>query len=228
MSKLETVRSFNDTGPPLQIVQAVASLQQTVEQLRQSLDQLPNAIASETAEALQPLTSLRQDVKQALAAYDQVTALQRRSLDELATELTQRATTQVDEAISRLNQNVSYLQTAIQSATTSAEQMQPLPGALRSEANRLKDWIEHLQGEILPLWLRLVSGFLAAALGSLVTLGMLLWTGRLDSNSPASPGDVSVKLHQAEVANAKWRQLYDQAPPKTKAWIEQWWQQQGQ
>jgi DNA repair exonuclease SbcCD ATPase subunit len=228
MSKLETVRSFNDTGPPLQIVQAVASLQQTVEQLRQSLDQLPNAIASETAAALQPLASLQQDVQQALASYDQITAVQRQSLDELATELTQQATAQVNEAISRLNQNVSHLQTVIQSATASAGQMQSLPNALRSEANRLKDWIERLQREIPPLWLRMVNGASAAALGSVLSIGVLMWLGILDSSSPAPPGDGSAKLQQVEAANAQWQRMYEQAPPKTRAWIEQWWQQQRQ
>ena len=84
MTKLETVRALNDSGPQLQIVESVRTLQQSVSLMHEDLKRLPGAVSTETAQTLEPLARLRQDVTQVLEAYDKVTAIQRKTLDELS------------------------------------------------------------------------------------------------------------------------------------------------
>lgn len=52
MTKLETVRALNNSGPQLQIVESVRSLQQ-------DMKLLPEAVATEVVQALEPLRSLK-------------------------------------------------------------------------------------------------------------------------------------------------------------------------
>ena len=62
MTKLETVRALSDSGPQLQIVESIRILQESVSLMHEELKRLPIAISTETAQTLEPLARLRQDM----------------------------------------------------------------------------------------------------------------------------------------------------------------------
>ena len=57
MSKIETMRSLNATGPQLAIIESIQALRQDVNFLRQDLQELPAAIATEVMTTIEPLQS---------------------------------------------------------------------------------------------------------------------------------------------------------------------------
>jgi hypothetical protein len=98
------------------IVQSVQALQQAVSSMHESLQDLPAAISAEVTAALEPLGTLRQDVKMALEAYGEITELQRQRLDALALEMIRSATQafhaqvkQLDTTLGDLSQTLSDL-----------------------------------------------------------------------------------------------------------------------
>ncbi|WP_223937957.1 hypothetical protein, partial [Aeromonas caviae] len=139
MTKLETVRALNDSGPQLQIVESVRTLQQSLSLMHEDLKRLPVAVSTETAQTLEPLARLQQDVTQVLEAYDKVTAIQRKTLDELTEQMSvsaakafERKAGELDKTISDLSNSLSGLETSISSMKETAEQVVALPGNLVS------------------------------------------------------------------------------------------------
>jgi hypothetical protein len=119
MSKQEIVRRLNDASPRLELVQSVQALQQAVSSMNESLADLPAAIETEVTNALEPLGSLQYRVQTAVEAYDQVTTVQRQSLEAMALEMTTIATQafeervrQLDTALNALAQRLADLETA--------------------------------------------------------------------------------------------------------------------
>lgn len=184
MSKLETVKGLAASSQQqLQIVQ-------TIQQLQQSMTTLPEAVASETASALQTLETLRQDVRQVLSIYDQVTKHQRDSLDELTAEMTRKAAQAFDAKAQSLHAPLGSLEgktkelaDAIQKLTTPAKQIAELPQKLTTAAGKVTSAAENLDtsartlreaAESLrpPLWKRLLTlagvAVLAGAVGAVL------------------------------------------------------------
>ncbi len=125
----ETVRALNDSGPQLQIVESVRTLQQSVSLMHEDLKRLPGAVSTETAQTLEPLARLRQDVTQVLEAYDKVTAIQRKTLDELTQQMSASAAQafeqkagKLDATISDLSRSLSGLKTSLSSMEQTAQQ----------------------------------------------------------------------------------------------------------
>ena len=137
MSKLGTVRALNDTGPQLEIVRSVRDLQSEVQSLKQDLNRLPQAIAQETAQALEPLSQLQQNL-------DSVTQAQRATLEDLTREIASSAAQSLEQRAATLDQTLA---TARTSARTLAEQAQALadtvtqaralPEQLKTERSKL-------------------------------------------------------------------------------------------
>ena len=139
MTKIETVRALNDSGPQLQIIESVRTLQQAVNQMHEDLKGLPCAVSVETARALEPLTWLRQDVTQALEAYDKVTAHQRKILDELTQQMSvnaaqafERRAVKLDATISDMSRSLSGLKSSLGSIEQTTQRMMTLPDKLMS------------------------------------------------------------------------------------------------
>lgn len=117
MSKLETVKALNDLKPQLQIVASVKTLQQAIQQMSDDMSQLPGAVSTETAKVLEPLTSLSQDVKKALEAYDLITAAQRQTLDNLTEEQRQQIE-QLLKPISASAEQISGMKSTVDQMST--------------------------------------------------------------------------------------------------------------
>lgn len=122
MSKLETVKDLNTTGPQVKIVESVRELQQTVNALaedlnRLELEKLPGAVSSEIVAALEPLEGLKESVTKALLAYDRVTEVQRASLEQMSVELLNRASRE-------FQQKAKVFEHSMLSGTEAAEMLQ--------------------------------------------------------------------------------------------------------
>lgn len=206
MSKTETVRRLNDCGPQLQIVASVRSLEHTMAQMREDLAQLPQGVATETAQALEPLDQLRQDVRKALEAYDQVTAIQRKTLDELTQEVTRKATEAFGRQAQALAATTADLQRATQQVAAMADQLQPTERHLAQQANRMQQWAETLRPR---LWRQVLALVLAGVLG-----GLLVLIGHSVSERLLQPGDVRQKAVWAE-------QVWAKATPQERELLKQ-------
>ena len=200
MSKLETVRALNDSAPQLQIVESVKMLHQAVSLMHEDLKRLPDSVAGETAQALQPLAQLRQDVTQVLEAYDRVTAIQRKTLDELTQQMSSSAAQtfeqkagKLDGAIADLSRSLSGLKSSLASMEQTAQQVSKLPGELVSAAETLTE----AANETRPKWWQQALGLiLAGAVGA-----MLVGTGRVALDRLVPPSDVQ---QTANWAGAVW------------------------
>lgn len=220
MTKLETVRALNDSGPQLQIVQTVRTLQQAVSLMREDLKRLPGAVSTETAQALEPLARLRQDVTQVLEAYDKVTAIQRKTLDELTQQMSASAAQafeqkagKLDATISDLSRSLSGLKTSLSSMEQTAQQVASLPGKLASAQQRMTEAADQLTeaaNETRPrLWRQALGLILAGAVGA-----MLAATGQVALNRLVPPSDVQ---QTADWANTVW----SKATPKERELLKQ-------
>ena len=220
MTKLETVRALNDSGPQLQIVESVRTLQQSVSLMHEDLKRLPGAVSTETAQTLEPLARLRQDVTQVLEAYDKVTAIQRKTLDELTEQMSvsaakafERKAGELDKTISDLSNSLSGLETSISSMKQTAEQVADLPGNLVSaqkDMTQAANKLTEAANETRPrLWRQALGLILAGAVGA-----MLVATGQVALNRLVPPSDVQ---QTADWANAIW----NKATPKERELLEQ-------
>lgn len=220
MTKLETVRALNDSGPQLQIVESVRTLQQAVRLMHEDLKHLPDAISAETAQALEPLARLRQDVTQVLEAYDKVTAIQRKTLDELTQQMSASAAQafeqkagKLDATISDLSRSLSGLKASISSMEQTAQQVASLPDRLRSaqkDMTRAADHLIEAANETRPrLWRQALALILAGAVG-----GMAVATGQAALNRLVPPSDVQ---QTADWANTVW----SKATPKERELLKQ-------
>lgn len=220
MTKLETVRALNDSGPQLQIVESVRTLQQSVSLMHEDLKRLPVAVSTETAQTLEPLARLRQDVTQVLEAYDKVTAIQRKTLDELTQQMSASAAQafeqkagKLDATISDLSRSLSGLKTSLSSMEQTAQQVATLPGKLASAQQgmtKAADQLIEAANETRPrLWRQALGLILAGAVGA-----MLVATGQVALNRLVPPSDVQ---QTADWANAIW----NKATPKERELLEQ-------
>lgn len=220
MTKLETVRALNDSGPQLQIVESVTTLQQAVSLMHEDLKRLPGAVSTETAQALEPLARLRQDVTQVLEAYDKVTAIQRKTLDELTQQMSASAAQsfeqkagRLDETISDLSRSLSWLKTSLSSMEQTAQQVATLPGDLVSAQQNMTQAANKLTeaaNETRPrLWRQALGLILAGAVGA-----MLVATGQVVLNRLVPPSDVQ---QTANWGSAIWKK----ATPEERKFLEQ-------
>lgn len=220
MTKLETVRALNDSGPQLQIVESVRTLQQSVSLMHEDLKRLPVAVSTETAQTLEPLARLQQDVTQVLEAYDKVTAIQRKTLDELTQQMSASAAKafeqkagELDKTISDLSNSLSGLETSISSMKETAEQVVALPGNLVSAQQNMAQAaikLTEAANKTRPrLWRQALGLILAGAVGA-----MLVATGQVALNRLVLPSDVQ---QTADWANAIW----NKATPKERELLEQ-------
>lgn len=132
-SKMAQAAAMGRQAPEPQIVRSVSALRQTVAALQQELASLPQAVADRTAESLEPLAQLRSEVTQVVRAYEQVTAVQRRAMDELAEETARKATEALREHVQSLQRTLAALE-APREALRAAES---LPGRLEAVTERL-------------------------------------------------------------------------------------------
>ena len=220
MTKLETVRALNDSGPQLQIVESVRTLQQSLSLMHEDLKRLPVAVSTETAQTLEPLARLQQDVTQVLEAYDKVTAIQRKTLDELTQQMSVSAAKafeqkagELDKTISGLSNSLSGLETSISSMKQTAEQVADLPGNLVSAQQNMAQAaikLTEAANKTRPrLWRQALGLILAGAVGA-----MLVATGQVALNRLVLPSDVQ---QTADWANAIW----NKATPKERELLEQ-------
>lgn len=220
MSKLETVRALNDSGPQLQIVESVRTLQQVVSLMHEDLKRLPGAVSTETAQALEPLARLRQDVTHVLEAYDKVTAIQRKTLDELAQQMSASAAQafeqkagKLDATIRDLSRSLSGLKTSLSSMEQTAQQVASLPGKLTSAQQgmtKAADQLIEAANETRPrLWRQALGLILAGAVGA-----MLAATGQVALNRLVPPSDVQ---QTADWASAIW----NKATPNERELLKQ-------
>lgn len=220
MTKLETVRALNDSGPQLQIVESVRTLQQSLSLMHEDLKRLPVAVSTETAQTLEPLARLQQDVTQVLEAYDKVTAIQRKTLDELTQQMSASAAQafeqkagELDKTISDLSNSLSGLETSISSMKQTAEQVVALPGNLVSAQQNMAQAaikLTEAANKTRPrLWRQALGLILAGAVGA-----MLVATGQVALNRLVLPSDVQ---QTADWANAIW----NKATPKERELLEQ-------
>ena len=220
MTKLETVRALNDSGPQLQIVESVRTLQQSLSLMHEDLKRLPVAVSTETAQTLEPLARLQQDVTQVLEAYDKVTAIQRKTLDELTEQMSvsaakafERKAGELDKTISDLSNSLSGLETSISSMKQTAEQVVALPDNLVSAQQNMAQAaikLTEAANKTRPrLWRQALGLILAGAVGA-----MLVATGQVALNRLVLPSDVQ---QTADWANAIW----NKATPKERELLEQ-------
>jgi hypothetical protein len=212
MTKLETVRALNDSGPQLQIVESVRTLQQSVSLMHEDLKRLPGAVSTETAQTLEPLARLRQDVTQVLEAYDKVTAIQRNVLEELthhmsvsAAQAFEQKAGKLDATISDLSRSLAELKTSLSSMEQTAQQVATLPGKLTSAQQSMTKAAYQLTeaaNETRPsFWRQALGLILAGAVGA-----GLIATGHIVLNRLVPPSDVQ---ETADWANAIWSKATD-------------------
>jgi DNA repair ATPase RecN len=220
MTKLETVRALNDSGPQLQIVESVRTLQQSVSLMHEDLKRLPGAVSTETAQTLEPLARLRQDVTQVLAAYDKVTAHQRKTLDELTQQMSASAAQafeqkagKLDATISDLARSLAGLKSSLSSMEQTAQKVATLPGKLASAQRGMTEAADHLTQaayETRPrLWRQAWGLILAGAVGAI-----LVATGQVALNRLVPPSGVQ---QTALWANTLW----SKATPRERALLQQ-------
>lgn len=220
MTKLETVRALTDSGPQLQIVESVRTLQQAVSLMHDDLKRLPGAVSTETAQALEPLARLRQDVTQVLDAYVEVEAIQRKALDELTQQMSASAAQafeqkagKLDATISDLSRSLSGLKSSLSSMEQTAQQVATLPGKLASAQQcmtKAADQLTEAANETRPrLWRQALGLMLAGAVGAMVVA-----TGQVALNRLMPPSDVQ---QTSDWANAIW----SKATPKERELLEQ-------
>ena len=220
MTKLETVRALNDSGPQLQIVESVRTLQQSLSLMHEDLKRLPVAVSTETAQTLEPLARLQQDVTQVLEAYDKVTAIQRKTLDELTQQMSASAAQafeqkagKLDATISDLSRSLLGLKTSLSSMQQTAQQVATLPGQMASAQQGMTKAAEQLTeaaNETRPrLWRQALGLILAGAVGA-----MLVATGQVVLDRLVPPSDVQ---QTANWGNAIWKN----ATPEERKLLEQ-------
>jgi uncharacterized protein (DUF3084 family) len=224
MTKLETVRAFNDSGPQLQIVESVTALQQTVRLMHEDLQSLPTAVATETAQALEPLSMLRQEVKQVLEAYTQVAAVQRKTLDALTQEMARSAAQAFEQKAGKLDATISNLQNSAQNlvstvnkAEQSLQKIHGLPDRLQRSQQSLTEASETLrqQAQRPRLWRSIVLTLSSATLAAfLVGAGMLVFA------KPAPPS--VVPLTQAQQQEIQAGLMLEKIWPRLNASQQRW------
>lgn len=261
MSKLETVKALNDSGPQLEIIKNIKALHQTLNSLREELtglpatvasetaraleplrkldesvtllrqdfQTLPDGVASETAQALEPLRRLNEDVRNALAAFDQVTEAQRRTWDEMAREMPQKASETVRQASAGLMETLHGLQAssgAIERTAERAQKVLEFQGAtsegMRQTALMLNDRLTAQRSRLWPM--------VAIALGSgLISAFTVFLLGTSASNGPAQPGGAMLSAEQLDLMRRgrAFSAAYEVGNQKVKDLLQKKFEEQG-
>jgi len=195
MSKIATLKTFPTHVEVRESVQQLsemmlktsARLDETAAQIK-SLEQLPELITEQVTEALKaldPVLQIRQDVQRALEFYDQISAAQRSSLEQLGQELASQANASMesrasalDVTIKALDSQVQGLKSSMASMEASSKRLQALPQKLTTAATDAATEMKTSSGElvaaaatlaVLPsVWLTLVQMLGAAVLGALL------------------------------------------------------------
>lgn len=155
MSKLETVRALNDSGPQLETVRTVAELQRQIadlqpqRQIAESLSCLQQGLESLTSRHLDDLASRIEPLAQAMAA---LTAETRETLVRLQAEASkqQQAKAALMEETRSVLRGIQAEASSYQQATaaqwqTSAESWESALGEIRTERERLGDATERAE-----------------------------------------------------------------------------------
>jgi len=218
MTKLETVQRLGDSAAPqLQIVESVRALQQTV-------STLPAAVAAETAAALEPLTRLRLDVQRVLETYDAVTEIQRRSLESMAQEMSDRAAAVMEAKAAALDKTLQgqqgqmqRMQQHLQALEASSKAMQALPRQIAASAAQAAEQMQSSAGDLAQQadrarprrWLQALGLVLAGAVG-----GVTAATGQVALNRLVQPSDVQERADAMQM-------LLERATPQERALMQQ-------
>jgi ABC-type transporter Mla subunit MlaD len=219
MSKLETVRALNDSGPQLQIVESVGNLQKIVKLMHEDLNQLPDAISARVAETLEPLEKLHENVTQLLPTISAIAAVQRRAIEETVQELTSKAAQAfetkaqaLDGSIRDLSSSAAMLRSSIDSLEQTVSKIDTLPGRLNKAQQSMTQAADHLMQTALEMrqrpWQQPLTAALAAVAGAIIAAGMLVFV------RPAPP---SAAQQQAQWAQALW----SRATPQERALLNQ-------
>lgn len=182
MTKTETVRALDDTGPQLQIVASIRALEQTVKALQLDLAALPLGVAQKTATVLVPVVQLRQDLEVALTAFDRLQQLQRDSLSAMGQELAQTAAAACSHEAQAMAASVTTLTTSSQRIADTAQQLtqfRQIAGQMQQTANAMHQaaWTQQERAERwMSPWRQAVGLLLAALLAAIgvTVLGRLL------------------------------------------------------
>lgn len=228
MSKLETLKSLPTSSELRQNVAELGRMLDATARQVQSLEQLPSLVAEQVTEAmkgLDPILSMRQDVAQALEAFDQVTKAQRQTLEALGQELAasaaqsmERRASALDKSLQELASQVNSLQSSITTMQASAQRLQKLPGSLDSAAKsaaedmrRSANELAHQAQRVRPSMWRVWGQMLASsALAALLVVG-----GQAGLNKPAPP---SAEIQQRA---DQLSQLVRKSTPKERELLNQ-------
>lgn len=220
MSKIEIVRALSDSGPQLQIVESVRTLQQAVSAMSQDLERLPSAISAETAQALEPLARLRQDVQRALESYDKITAAQRQALDEMTQALSTHASKAFEQRAGMLGASIQAMQASTEKVKIELAGIErtmgkvaALPGKLATAGQDMMQASERLSAaaeRVRPsIWWRALALILAGAVG-----GMLAGTGQAGFAWLVPPSEVQASAQTAVM-------LWERATPRERELLRQ-------
>lgn len=206
MSKIATLKSLPTPS----------ELRQTAAQL-QSLEQLPDLVAQEVSKSLAPLHLLQGEVQRVLEYYDQIAQAQRSTLEQLAQEMTNRATASLEQKAESLDKSLHdlagqarVLKDSIERVEASSQRLQALPkglaGAAKIAAKEMQGSSQDLARQAAkarPRWWLVMAQMLGAAvLGAVLVvagqavLRKLTRPGLAEAWTQASPAERAAFLNQ--------------------------------
>ena len=170
MSKTETVKALNDSGPQLAILENIQTLQQSIDLLQEDLQALPAAIARETAATLEPLTELTPQIAEAIQRYDEVAATQRQSLDAMARAMGDKAATAFERRAARIDTALKGVADSLKSLKETAKAATGLPAKITTATGKLTAAAKQVRP---PRWIQVLALMLAGLIGAaLVQTGL--------------------------------------------------------
>lgn len=199
MSKLETVRRLNDSEPQLEIVKNMKALQQTVSVLQAELKALPDAVASETSQALEPLRKLEEGVRKALEAFDQVTEAQRRTWSEMAQEMARKASQSLSSASEGLRGTLDSLKASSTATERTAEESRRLIEQQAHTSEGLRQAALILHSRLESWWTRAWTGAAIALFSGLIAASAVVLFGMNASSRSAQPGAAKLSAEQLDL-----------------------------
>ena len=211
MTKIETVKSLNDSEPQLLIVESVRTLEETVTLMQKDLKILPAAVANETTNALRPLTVLQEEVNGILAHFDKLTNIQRQSLNELSQEISRRATLTFAQKASKLDKTIADLTGEVARTKRITQQIGRLPQELTSTTRNMitaANLLTRSTAKAFPKWwVILLMAIIAGSAGAIMTMtGHAAFKRLLTANATQ---------RQARQFQTLWKN----ATPKEQEWM---------
>lgn len=220
MSKIETLRRL---PTPNELQQSAESVSQQIEILRQQIEGLPQALAQELA----PLAQIGPEVSAALMAIDQITAEQRRTLDQLTAEMGTAAAKNFESTAIKLAEPITKLATSAAQSESTLFQLKAITEALPVKIRMaleevsnstidLKASTDAIRREAAkaktPLWKTglMLYGVALAAVATSTAVGLVV------SSKPAPPPAVQ-QIDPSIQTNADWARLvWSRATPKER------------